>query len=54
MKEFTSVMGLELNEEKTGASLIIADKAKARALSPILPQGKNHWGFLQLDATPGR
>jgi hypothetical protein len=54
VQEFTSIMGLQLNEEKTGASLIISDKTRSRAVSPILPNGKIHWGFLELDASSGR
>jgi hypothetical protein len=54
IQEFTSIMGLQLNEEKTGASLIVNDGIKSRALSPILPEGKIRWGFLQLDASSGR
>lgn len=54
IKEFTNVMGLELNEEKTGACLVVANGAKARALSPALPDGKVRWGFLQLDVSSGR
>jgi hypothetical protein len=54
IEEFTNVTGLELNKEKTGASLIVVDKTKARALHPALPEGKIHWGFLQLDAASGR
>jgi hypothetical protein len=54
IKEFTSIMGLQLNEEKTGASLIIGDKVRCRAVSPVLPEGKIRWGFLELDASSGR
>jgi hypothetical protein len=54
IQEFTDIMGLQLNEEKTGASLIVNDEIKSRALSPALPEGKIHWGFLQLDASSGR
>lgn len=54
MKDFADVMGLELNTEKTGAALIVADKSKARSLSPELPHGDVKWGFLVLDASAGR
>jgi hypothetical protein len=54
IQEFTTIMGLRLNEEKTGATFIIADKSRSRPLSPVLPTGKIHWGFLQLDASSGR
>ncbi|KAJ4310522.1 hypothetical protein N0V94_008409 [Neodidymelliopsis sp. IMI 364377] len=54
VKEFTDVMGLQLNEDKTGASLIVINKTKARPLSSVLPKGKVRWGFLQLDSSSGR
>ena len=54
IEEFTNVMGLELNKDKTGASLVVVDKIKPRGLSPSLPEGKIRWGFLQLDASSGR
>jgi hypothetical protein len=54
VKEFTSVMDLEINEEKTGASLVITDTTKARELSPKLPGGKIRWGFLYLDGPSSR
>ncbi|KAJ4361603.1 hypothetical protein N0V95_001764 [Ascochyta clinopodiicola] len=54
IEEFTSIMGLELNREKTGAALIVANESRARAVSPTLPDGKVCWGFLQLDASSGR
>lgn len=54
LKEFTTVMGLELNKDKTGSALIVADKPESRALPKALPQGKIKWGFLHLDASAGR
>lgn len=54
MKEFSSIMGLELNEEKTGAALTIEDPKRARPLSPVLPKGQIHWGFLNLNASERR
>lgn len=54
MKEFSSIMGLELNEEKTGAALTIEDPKRARPLSPALPKGQIHWGFLNLNVSEGR
>jgi hypothetical protein len=54
IQEFTTVMGLRLNEEKTGATIIVADKSMSRPLSPLLPTGKIRWGFLLLDASSGR
>ncbi|KAF1958100.1 hypothetical protein CC80DRAFT_491395 [Byssothecium circinans] len=54
MQEFSEIMGLSLNEEKTGSALIVTDKANARDLPSSLPQGKVKWGFLVLDANAGR
>ncbi|KAJ8114176.1 hypothetical protein OPT61_g3894 [Boeremia exigua] len=54
IKEFTDVMGLELNDKKTGASLLVADGSGTRAPSPTLPEGKVSWGFLRLDTSSGR
>ncbi|KAF1965677.1 hypothetical protein BU23DRAFT_488894 [Bimuria novae-zelandiae CBS 107.79] len=54
MQEFSKVMGLQLNEEKTGAALIVADKSKARSLPPSLPSNPIKWGFLNLDVASGR
>ena len=54
MQEFSNVMGLQLNEEKTGAALIVADSSKTRSLSALLPTGPIKWGFLKLDESSGR
>jgi hypothetical protein len=54
IREFADVMGLELNKEKTGSALVVADKANARALSQALPEGQIKWGFLVLDAEKGQ
>lgn len=54
MQEFSSIMGLELNKEKTGAALIVANKDNARPVPAALPQGTIKWGFLNLDAEAGR
>ena len=54
IKEFSNIMGLELNEEKTGAALTFEDPKRARQLSPALPKGQIHWGFLNLNASEGR
>ena len=51
IQEFAEVMGLKLNEEKTGSVQIIDNQAKAPSLSELLPKGKVHWGFLQLEPT---
>jgi hypothetical protein len=54
LQEFTTVMGLELNAEKSGSALIVMDEAKPRTPPQTLPQGKIKWGFLTLDAEVGR
>ncbi|OCK80550.1 hypothetical protein K432DRAFT_425661 [Lepidopterella palustris CBS 459.81] len=53
IEEFSNIMGLELNKEKTGAAMISADPMKDQALSPALPKGQIHWGFLSLDRDQG-
>ncbi|KAJ4355427.1 uncharacterized protein N0V89_003443 [Didymosphaeria variabile] len=52
--EFSKVMGLQLNEDKTGAALVVTDKATSRSLPDALPKGPIKWGFLNLDASSGR
>jgi hypothetical protein len=54
LQEFTTVMGLDLNDEKSGSALIVADNAKPRSPPPSLPQGAIKWGFLTLNAETGR
>ena len=54
LQEFSSVMGLALNKEKTGAALVVANQSDARPLPATLPQQKIKWGFLTLDSTVGR
>ncbi|KAG7122940.1 hypothetical protein HYQ45_014218 [Verticillium longisporum] len=54
--EFTDLMGLAINEEKTG-SAIIRPKWKVPTPPGItkgLPKGNVVWGFLKLDAASGR
>ncbi|KAI4131894.1 MAG: hypothetical protein LQ341_006325 [Variospora aurantia] len=48
--EFAKTMGLSVNEEKTG-SVQVTQQPNASKPSKSLPQGKVHWGFLQLDTT---
>jgi hypothetical protein len=54
LQEFSSVMGLSLNEDKTGAALVLEGPAEPRSLSPALPQQKIKWGFLALAPAAGR
>ncbi|CAD0112575.1 unnamed protein product [Aureobasidium uvarum] len=51
IKKFTAVMGLALNEEKTG-SVHVSDKGEK--VSNTLPKGPVRWGFLVLDPSAGR
>ena len=52
-QEFASVMGLTLNEEKTGATSISgsSDVPQETSLSNRLPQGEVRWGFLKLGSS---
>jgi len=54
IEEFSRIMGLELNKDKTGAALVKSDKSKATAVPDRLPQGKIKWGLLYLDEKAGR
>ncbi|KAI9840105.1 MAG: hypothetical protein M1837_001909 [Sclerophora amabilis] len=55
MTEFTKLVGLSFNEEKTGALRIVGDKAARKPLSKVLPtKGQIRWGFLYLDSATGR
>lgn len=63
MTEFTAIMGLELNEEKTGTVQVGENpesKWPSRPSSSTpktngpLPAGEIRWGFLKLDAQEGR
>ena len=54
IKEFADVMGLGLNEEKTGAAQITDAASKEKSLSTSLPMGVVRWGFLQLEADSAR
>ncbi|KAI4758947.1 hypothetical protein E4T52_01811 [Aureobasidium sp. EXF-3400] len=51
IKKFTKVMGMALNEEKTG-SIHVSDKGEKP--SSVLPKGAVRWGFLVLDPVEGR
>ncbi|KAF2099589.1 hypothetical protein NA57DRAFT_75089 [Rhizodiscina lignyota] len=52
--EFSKVMGLELNEEKTGAVQVSGEAGSIKKPSSVLPSGAVRWGFLKLDARSGR
>lgn len=54
IKQFSTNMGLELNDEKTGTVQVAEDSKNARQLSESLPKGSVRWGFLQLDSDSGR
>ncbi|KAL2255491.1 hypothetical protein VTK26DRAFT_3246 [Humicola hyalothermophila] len=52
---FTDIMGLELNEEKTGSARIAKHGAALSKSAPgSLPKGDVKWGFLKLDPATGR
>jgi hypothetical protein len=56
LKEFSAVMGLELNEDKTGCAQTFRDPAARRASGAPegLPAGEVRFGFLRLDARTAR
>ena len=56
LREFACVMGLELNEEKTGCARTFRDAEKRRSAGPPggLPRGEVRFGFLRLDAEQAR
>ncbi|GKZ76061.1 hypothetical protein AnigIFM56816_003522 [Aspergillus niger] len=64
MEEFTKVMGLEINEEKTGTVRLkgkdVEDQqsrpsgSQEKEESDPLPGGDIRWGFLKLDPSEGR
>ncbi len=53
IQEFTGVMGLALNEEKTGSVLVLRNTKSSSGSIPMnkLPHGQIRWGFLILDST---
>ena len=53
IQEFSGVMGLALNKEKTGSVHILRNANSASGSIPLnkLPQGRVRWGFLVLDST---
>jgi len=53
INEFSDMIGLELNEEKTGSVQLFENPADARPLPKELPKGDIAWGFLRLDAKEG-
>ncbi|KAB8556641.1 hypothetical protein FH972_025677 [Carpinus fangiana] len=52
--EFRKVMGMELNEEKTGTVTITRGTSKPTPTPAGLPKGQVRWGFLILDSASGR
>ena len=53
MKEFTVIMGMQFNEEKTGTVRFGSTQSKSNSKDP-LPKGDVRWGFLYLDPKEGR
>jgi hypothetical protein len=54
VKRFTEVMGVDLNNTKTGAVRIGRNHNKPLKLDSSLPVGQLRWGFLYLDGQSGR
>ncbi|KAI9774469.1 MAG: hypothetical protein M1839_001702 [Geoglossum umbratile] len=54
VKQFTKVMGVSFDKEKTGTAQISQNKAKPKTLTDRLPKGEVRWGMLQLDSTTGQ
>lgn len=54
MCEFSDLMGLQINADKTGTVLVTKKGEKPREPSKILPMGDVRWGFLKLNAATGR
>ena len=52
--DFNKIMGVSLNEAKTGSVRIMADKEEINTLHPSLPVGEIRWGFLYLDPLSGQ
>lgn len=50
MKRFAAIMGLTLNDSKTGSVEISAGEKRATS-SKQLPQGQINWGFLRMEST---
>lgn len=56
MTEFSSIMGIKFNEEKTGTVRLGSktDNSSDTVSDDILPKGEVRWGFLRLDSQTGR
>jgi hypothetical protein len=54
MCEFSDLMGLQVNADKTGTVLVTKKGDQPREPSKILPMGDVRWGFLKLDTITGR
>jgi hypothetical protein len=54
VKQFTKVMGVSFDKEKTGTVQISQNKEKPKTLTDRLPKGEVRWGMLQLDPTTGQ
>lgn len=53
VEQFTKVMGVSLNSNKTGSVRISGDTDMSMSVAP-LPEGEIRWGFLYLDPRTGR
>ncbi|TAQ86971.1 hypothetical protein B7494_g4704 [Chlorociboria aeruginascens] len=54
IKKFSEVMGVSLNEGKTGTVRIMKDRDTPSVIDPSLPTGEIRWGFLCLDPATGK
>ena len=54
VQDFGRVMGVSLNEHKSGSERILRDKEELPTIDPALPDGEIRWGFLSLDPESGR
>jgi len=51
---FNSIMGLSLNEGKTGTVRILKGQSQQAPIDPVLPTGEIRWGFLVMNPITGR
>jgi hypothetical protein len=54
MTQFSEVMGLKFNQEKTGTVMMGKKQGSKESLKSALPDGEIRWGFLVLDAEQGK
>lgn len=52
--EFKDIMGVSLNEAKTGTVRVLGDRKSKAPIDASLPKGDIRWGFLKLEPNSGR